>query len=128
MLIGIAREKGISVYKEEGLNRWPAVHRLDAALLFRLALEKNLAGGTYYHAVAEEGIAFREIATAISKGLHIPVAVKSAVEADAHLGWFAHFAGLDCPASSSDTQEKLGWQPVQRGLIADLESGDYFTL
>lgn len=128
MLIGIARETGISIYKEQGLNRWPAVHRLDAALLFRLALEKNLAGGTNFHAVAEEGIAFHEIATAIGKGLHIQVAGKSAVEADAHFGWFAHFAGLDCPASSSDTKEKLGWHPVQRGLIADLENGDYFTL
>ena len=128
MLIDIAREKGISVYKEKGLNRWPAVHRLDAALLFRLALEKNLAGGTYFHAVAEEGIAFHEIAAAIGKGLHIPVAGKSTVEADAHFGWFAHFAGLNCPATSSQTQEKLGWKPVQCGLIADLENGDYFTL
>ncbi|MDR3681250.1 MAG: SDR family oxidoreductase [Flavipsychrobacter sp.] len=128
MLIGIAREKGSSVYQGEGGNRWPAVHRLDAASLFRLALEKSAPGGTRYHAVAEEGVAFRDIAEAIGKGLNIPVVSKSSEEAAAHFGWFAHFAALDCPSSSKQTQEILGWHPVQHGLILDLTGDSYFTV
>jgi len=128
ILIGMAREKGISVYKKEGLNRWPAVHRLDAARLFRLALEQAPAGAMHYHAVAEEGITFREIAESIGKGLEIPAISKSPEQAAEHFSWFAHFAGMDCAASSQQTQQLLGWHPLQRGLIKDLDKGDYFRV
>jgi nucleoside-diphosphate-sugar epimerase len=125
-LIRLAREKGVSAYVGDGRNRWTAVHRLDAARLFRLALEKGSAGARY-HGVAEEGIAFREIAEVIGKRLNLPVVGKSPEEAADHFGWFAHFAALDCPASSKLTQERLGWQPHQPGLIADLaRSTGYF--
>jgi nucleoside-diphosphate-sugar epimerase len=119
-LINLAREKGVSAYVGQGLNRWTAVHRLDAAPLFRLALEKGSAGARY-HGVDEEGIAFRDIAEVIGKRLNLPVVSKSREEAAAHFGWFAHFAALDCPASSKLTQDRLGWRPTQPGLIADLE-------
>ena len=126
-LICLAREKGVSAYVGDGLNHWTAVHRLDAAHLFRLALEKGSAGARY-HGVAEEGIAFRDIAEVIGRRLNIPVIGKSPGEAAAHFGWFAHFAGIDCPASSRLTQERLGWQPKQPGLIADLnKSARYFA-
>src|SRR6266481_358582 len=125
LLIGIAREKGVSAYVGEGLNRWNAVHRLDAAHLFRLALEKATAGARF-HAVAEEGIAFRDIAEVIGKRLNIPVVSKSPEEAANHFGWFAAFAGLDCPASSKLTQERLDWRPVHPTLLTDLERGSYF--
>lgn len=124
-LISIAREKGVSAYVGDGLNRWTAVHRLDAAHLFRLALEKA-TGGTRFHGVAEEGIAFRDIAEVIGRHLNIPVVAKSPEEAANHFGWLAAFAGLDCPASSKLTQERLGWRPVQPSLLADLEGGHYF--
>lgn len=126
MLIDIARNKGISVYKEQGLNRWPAVHRLDAAKLFRLAVENSQKGTSYYHAVAEEGIAFRDIAEAIGKGLNIPVASKSPEEAAEHFTWFTHFAGMDCAASSQKTRERLGWEPANANLIEDLDPAGYF--
>lgn len=128
ILIGIAREKGVSVYKEEGQNHWPAVHRLDAAKLFRLALEKAPAGVVRYHAAAEEGIAFREIAEAIGEGVNVPVVSKSVEEAAQHFTWFAHFAGMNCAASSEHTREVLGWKPEQPGLIEDLEISGYFEL
>jgi nucleoside-diphosphate-sugar epimerase len=124
-LIRIAREKGVSAYVGVGHNRWTAVHRLDAARLYRLAIEKGVAGARY-HGVAEEGIAFRDIAEAIGKGLNIPVVSKTPEEAANHFGWFAHFAALDCPASSKLTQERLGWRPTQVSLIEDLERGTYF--
>lgn len=125
-LIGIAREKGVSAYVGDGRNRWTAVHRLDAAHLFRLVLEKGLADARY-HGVAEEEIAFREIADVIGKRLNVPVVAKSSEEAAGHFGWIAHFAGLDCPASSKRTRELLGWQPKQPGLILDLDrSARYF--
>jgi nucleoside-diphosphate-sugar epimerase len=125
MLINLAREKGISAYVGEGLNRWPAVHRLDAALVYRLALERGTAGERF-HAVAEEGVPFREIATVIGRRLKIPVVAKSQEEAAAHFGWFAHFAGMDSPASSAWTGDRLRWEPTQPGLLADLDREAYF--
>jgi nucleoside-diphosphate-sugar epimerase len=127
MLIKMAREKGVSAYIGDGRNRWNAVHRLDAAHLFRLALEKATAGAKY-HAVAEEEIPFRDIAQVIGRRLNIPVVSKSREEAANHFGWFAHFAGLDCPASSKLTQERLGWRHVQPGLIPDLDREQYFKI
>lgn len=124
-LISVAREKGVSAYVGDGLNRWTAVHRLDAAHLFRLAFEKA-TGGTRFHGVAEEGIAFRDIAEVIGRHLNIPVVAKTPEEAANHFGWLAAFAGLDCPASSKLTQKCLGWRPVQPSLLADLEGGSYF--
>jgi nucleoside-diphosphate-sugar epimerase len=124
-LIKIAREKGVSAYVGDGLNRWPAVHRLDAAPLYRLAVEKGSAGARF-HGVADEGILFRDIAAVIGRRLNLPVASKTTEEASNHFGWLAHFVAIDCPASSKRTQELLGWQPKQPGLIADLERGRYF--
>jgi nucleoside-diphosphate-sugar epimerase len=125
LLIDLARNKGVSAYVGEGRNHWAAVHRLDAAHLFRLALEKGLPGARY-HAVAEEGVAFKDIASVIGRRLKLPAVSKSPEEAAEHFGWFAHFAALDSSASSRRTQEVLGWRPRQRGLIADLEGGRYF--
>jgi nucleoside-diphosphate-sugar epimerase len=128
ILISRARDQGVSAYVGDGLNRWTAVHRFDAAHLFRLALEKGSAGARY-HGVAEEGIAFRDIAAVIGRRLNIPVVAKPAEQAADHFGWFAAFAGLDCPASSQLTQQRLGWQPTQSGLIADLDqSTRYFEV
>jgi len=110
ILINMAREKGVSAYIDEGLNRWPAVHRLDAAHLFRLAFEKGDASA-YYHGVAEEGVPFRQIAEVIGRLLNVPVVGKASDEAAAYFTWFTHFAALDVPASSKQTQEKLGWHP-----------------
>src|SRR5271156_183819 len=109
-LISIAREKGVSAFIGDGLNRWPAVHRLDAAHLYRLILEK-LPAGARFHGVAEEGVAFRDIARVIGRRLNIPVVTKSPEEAANHFGWFAHFAAMDNPASSTRTQQQLGWCP-----------------
>jgi nucleoside-diphosphate-sugar epimerase len=124
-LIGFAREKGVSSYLGEGRNRWPAVHRLDAAYLYRLALEKGSAGGRY-HGVAEEGVPFREIAGVIGRRLNMPAVGVTPEEAAHHFGWFAHFAALDAPTSSARTQELLGWKPKQPGLIADIDRPRYF--
>ena len=124
-LIGIAREKGVSAYLGDGLNRWPAVHRLDAAHLYRLALEKGSAGARY-HGVADEGVPFRDIAGVIGRRLNMPVVAKSPEEAADQFGWFAHFAAIDSPASSQRTRELLGWQPKQPGLIPDLDRPGYF--
>src|SRR5580704_4115526 len=126
-LISIAREKGVSAYVGDGLNRWTAVHRLDAGNLYKLVLEKGSAGARY-HGVAEEGVAFRDIAEVIGRRLNIPVVAKSPAEAANHFGWFAAFAGLDCPASSKLTQDRLGWSPVQSSLLTDLEQGSYFNI
>jgi nucleoside-diphosphate-sugar epimerase len=125
MLIGLAREKGVSAYVGEGKNRWSAVHRLDAAVLFRLALEKG-AQHHQYHGVAEESVEFRDIAEVIGKRLNIPVVSKTPDEAAAHFGWFVRFATIDCPASNKLTKERLGWQPKQPGLIADVDHDYYF--
>ena len=125
-LIRMAREKGVSAYVGEGHNRWPAVHRLDAAKLFRLVLERGTAGARY-HGAAEEGVPFRDIAAVIGRHLNVPVVGINAEQAAGHFGWFAHFAALDNPSSSRRTREALGWQPQQSGLIADLEQGHYFA-
>jgi nucleoside-diphosphate-sugar epimerase len=124
-LVRIAREKRAAAYVGEGSNRWPAVHRLDAAHLFRLVLEKGAAGARY-HGVGEEGIPFRDIATVIGQRLNVPVVSKTPEEAAEHFGWFSHFAALDTPASSEKTQKELGWRPTHVGLIADLRRGTYF--
>jgi nucleoside-diphosphate-sugar epimerase len=124
--IALAREKGVSAYVGDGLNRWPAVHLLDAAPVYRLALEKGTPGARY-NAVAEEGVSAREIAEAIGRGLNIPVVSLSPEQAAAHFGWMAMFAAMDMPASSKLTQERLGWHPTQTtGLIADLDEGSAF--
>ena len=124
-LIRIAQEKGVSAYIDDGLNRWPAVHRLDAAHLYRLVLEKGIAGASY-HGVADEGVPTREIAAAIGRGLNVSVVSKSHEAAVDHFGWIARFFSIDSPASSALTQERLGWRPVQPGLIADLNAEHYF--
>ncbi len=125
-LIGIAREKGVAAYVGDGLNRWPTVHRLDAAQLYRLALEKGSAGAIY-HGVADQGVPFREIAEVIGRRLNLPVVAKTQDEAADHFGWLAHFVGIDCPASSAQTQGRLGWRPTQPGLIPDLDHPHYFA-
>lgn len=127
LLVGIAREKGVSAYIGDGSNRWPAVHRSDAARLYRLALEHGVAGGPF-HAVAEEGITVKQIAEVIGRRLDIPVVSKSPEEAAAHFGWFAMFAGLDAPTSSAHTREMLGWEPAGPGLIADMDDAAYFAV
>lgn len=124
-LIAIAREKGASAYAGDGLNRWPAVHRLDAARLFMLALEKGSAGARY-HGVADEGVPFREIAGVIGQRLNVPVISKSPEEATGYFGWISHFVGIDCPASSAQTQEQLGWRPTHASLIPDIDRPTYF--
>ena len=125
-LIDIARQKGVSAYMGDGLNRWPAVHRLDAAHLYRLALEKGTAEGRY-HAVAEEGVPLREIAEVIGRGLKVPVVVKSPEEAAEHFGFLGVFVSMDGPASSALTQERLGWRPTGRpGMIEDLNNATAF--
>jgi len=124
-MIDVARQKGVSAYVGDGRNRWPAVHRLDAAHLYRLALEKGSARARY-NAVAEEGIPLREIAEVVGRGLKVPVVSKSAEEAGEHFGWLAHFVGADVPASSALTQQRLGWRPKGPGLIADLNAMKYF--
>jgi nucleoside-diphosphate-sugar epimerase len=125
-LIGIARQKGESAYIGDGLNRWPAVHRLDAARLYRLALEKAAAGATY-HGVADEGVPVRDIAGVIGRRLNVPLVDKSPEEAAEHFGWLATFLPIDGAASSAQTRERLGWRPTQPGLIADLDQAHYFA-
>ena len=125
MLIGVAREKGVSVFPGDGSNRWPAVHRFDAARLYRLVLEHGAANACY-HAVAEEGVPFKEIAGIIGRRLDLPVVGQTGDEAAKHFGWLAHFVALDCPCSSGRTRQLLGWQPNQPGLIADLDRPSYF--
>ena len=124
-VIAMSREKGVSAYVGDGLNRWPAVHLLDAAPVYRLALEKGTAGARY-HAVAEQGVTAQEIAEAIGRGLQIPVVSMSPEEAADHFGWLGMFAGLDMPASSALTQARLGWHPTQEaGMIDDLDHMDW---
>ena len=124
-LVGMARASGVSGYLGDGSNRWPAVHRLDAAHLFRLALEQAPAGSVL-HAVADEGVPIREIAEVIGRHLDVPVASIPPEQAAEQFGFLAGFVGLDAPASSELTRELLGWQPTHPGLIDDLDKGHYF--
>ncbi len=126
ILIKLAREKGVSAYVGEGLNRWSGVHRLDAARVFTIALERGAEGGPF-HAVADEGVPFREIAAVIGRRLNIPVVSKSQEDAATHFGWFANFAAFDLAASSERTRSLTGWQPRQPGLIADIDHPAYFA-
>lgn len=123
-LVGIAREKGVSGYIGDGANRWNAVHRLDAAPLFRLALEKA-PPGRILHAVADEEVPTRQIAEVIGRKLGLPVASVSPEAAGAHFGWIGRFFAFDQPASSAITRQQMGWSPTHPGLIADLEEGLY---
>jgi nucleoside-diphosphate-sugar epimerase len=124
--IAVAREKGVSAYVGDGLNRWAAVHVLDTARLYRLALEKQEAGARY-HAIAEEGVPVREIAEAIGRGMKVPVVSKSPEEAAVHFGRLGMFVGRDLPGSSLQTQRILGWRPTGPGLIDDLDRAYYFA-
>jgi nucleoside-diphosphate-sugar epimerase len=123
-LIAIAREKGVSAYVGDGENRWPAAHLLDAARLYRLALEKGTAGARY-HAVAEEGVQLKDIAVAIGRGLNVPVTSIPREQAQEHFGFFGFFAGRDSPTSSARTQEQLGWHPTGATLLTDLGNMRY---
>ncbi|MBN9101456.1 MAG: SDR family oxidoreductase [Pseudonocardia sp.] len=120
-IVGIARERGVSGYIGDGSNRWAAVHQIDAARLFRLALENAPAGSTL-HAIADEGVPIRTIAEIIGRHLDVPVAPV----APEHFAWLAGFLGLDSPASAARTSALLGWQPTHPGLVDDLEKGHYF--
>jgi nucleoside-diphosphate-sugar epimerase len=122
--IRIAREKGVSAYVGEGLNRWAAAHVLDAARLYRLALEKREPGARY-HAAAEEGVPVRDIAQAIGRGLNVPVVSLAPEEAALHFGWLALFAGSDIAASSAKTKAELGWNPNGPTLLTDLANMRY---
>jgi nucleoside-diphosphate-sugar epimerase len=123
--IQMAREKGISAYIGDGLNRWPAAHVLDVAHLYRLALEKHEAGSRY-HAAAEEGVPVRDIAEAIGRGLRVPVVSIAQQEAPAHFGWLSTFIAWDNRASSAKTREKLGWNPTGPTLLTDLSNMNFF--
>lgn len=126
ILIGIAREKGVAAYVGEGANRWPAVHRLDAARVYRLALEQGVAG-TRYNAVGEEAITLRALMETIGRHLQIPVTRIAPEDAEGYYGWFFRFPMTDMPASSAWTQETLGWKPNGPTLMEDLDNEDYFT-
>lgn len=126
-LIRIAKEKGKSAVINGGENFWPAVHKLDAAKLYRLALEKPFESGTRYHAVGEQGIPFKDIATCIAEKLEIPVVSLTDEAAAEHFGWFAHFAKLNNLTSSEETKSALGWEPQHPTLMEDLKSGVYFS-
>jgi nucleoside-diphosphate-sugar epimerase len=125
-IVGSARDRAVAGYIGDGSNRWPATHRLDVAHLFRLALENAPAGSTL-HAIAEEGVPFREIAEVIGRHLDVPAASISSGEAAEYFGALARFVVVDSPASSAFTRELLGWQPTHQGLIADLDAGHYFS-
>jgi nucleoside-diphosphate-sugar epimerase len=123
-LAGVARRTGMSGYVGDGTARWPAVHRLDAAHLVRLALE-GAPAGSVVHAVAEEGVATRDIADALGRGLGVPSVPVDPADVDAHFGWIGRFFALDIPASSTLTRELLGWEPTHPGLLEDLAAGYY---
>ena len=122
ILVGLAREKGVSAYVGDGLNRWPGVHRLDAARLYRLALERG-ATEPAYHGVADEGVPFRQIAEVIGRQLGVPVESRGRE----HFGWFADFAALDMPASSARTRSLLGWEPTGPDLLTDIDQPGYYA-
>jgi nucleoside-diphosphate-sugar epimerase len=124
ILIDLARRSGVSAYVGKGENRWPAVHRRDAARLYRAVVE-SAETMPRYHAVAEEGVTFREIARIVSTQLGVPMVSKTEEEAAGHFGWFAHFAALDGPASSEQTRRVTGWQPGEIGLLEDLDQPYY---
>lgn len=126
-LIDTARRHGVSATVREGTNRWPAVHRDDAARLFRRVLESGDRGARY-HAVAESGVAFRAIAEAIAVRLAVPLVDLSEPQARAHFGWMAHFAAMDIPVSSEWTQDTLAWRPSAPSLLADFDLGGYFRV
>lgn len=123
-LIAIARSKGVSAYVGDGQNRWPAAHITDVARLYRLALEKGIAGARY-HAVAEEGVPLKDIATAIGRGLNVPVISISPEQAQEHFGFLGFFAGRDAHISSVQTRTNLGWNPVGPDLLTDLANMRY---
>jgi nucleoside-diphosphate-sugar epimerase len=123
--VGIAREKGVSAYVGDGSNRWPAVHRNDAARLFRLAVE-NAPAGSVLHAVDDEGVALRDVAEVIGRHLQIPTASIAPEDASTHFGWLGGFLALDGPASSTLTRKLLDWQPAGPALLEDLDEGHYF--
>jgi nucleoside-diphosphate-sugar epimerase len=125
IVIGLAREHGVSAYVGDGSNRWPGVHRRDAARLYLLALERA-AQHAVYHAVAEEGVPFREIAGVIGRHLNLPVVSVSGADVDAHFGWFARFSQIDAPTSSAKTRQTLGWNPTEPALLDELDSTAYF--
>jgi nucleoside-diphosphate-sugar epimerase len=125
-LVAVARDKGVAGHLGDGSQRWPATHRLDAARLFRLALEKAPAG-SHLFGVADEGVPIRAVAEVMGRHLGLPVASIPAQDAAGHFGWLAPLLALDSPASSAFTRELLGWQPAEPGLIEDLEKGHYFT-
>ena len=127
MLIGFARAKGVAAYIGDGANRWPAVHRLDAARLYRLALEKGEAG-VRYHAIGDEGVKLRDIAAIIGRRLNLPVAGKTGKDAEDYFTWFSMFAGIDAPATAIKTQDALGWRTEQPGLLADIDQEAYFQV
>ena len=126
-LVSVAREKGVSGYLGDGGNRWPATHRLDAARLFRLAVEQAPAG-SILHGTAEEGVPIREIAEVIGRHLDVPMASVAPEDAAGHFGWLAGFVGLDAPTSSALTRELVGWQPTHPGVLEDLDQGHYFSV
>jgi nucleoside-diphosphate-sugar epimerase len=126
VLVRVAREKGFATYVGDGQNPWSAVHRLDAARLYRLALEKGAAGAKF-HGVGDRGVPTREIAEVIGRRLGVPAVSKSPEEAAALLGFIGHVLGMGARSSSAHTQEILGWRPTEPGLIADLEKGHYFA-
>ena len=121
-VVDIARQNGVAGYAGDGPNRWPAVHRLDSASLFRFALESAPAG-SIWHGVGEEGVPLKDIAEVIGRHLNVPIASIPAGDAAAHFGWSALFIGADAPASSTHTGELLDWAPTHPSLIADLDQG-----
>ncbi|KOV68799.1 SDR family oxidoreductase [Streptomyces sp. MMG1121] len=124
-LVAVARDKGVSGYVGDGTNRWPAVHRFDAARLFRLAVEKAPAGSVL-HGAAEEGVALREVAEVIGRHLGVPATSVAPEAAAEHFGWLGGFVGFDAPVSSALTRDPLDWQPTHPGLLDDLDKGHYF--
>jgi nucleoside-diphosphate-sugar epimerase len=126
MLVDIARTKGAAGYVGDGSQRWPGVHRLDAARLFRLAVE-GAPAGSVLHAVGDEGVPIFDIAEVIGRHLDVPTASITPGDSMAHFGWLATVLALDSPASGAKTRELLGWSPTEIGLLADLEAGPYFA-